>query len=148
MSPSAKDAARLAQPAQAGVYHLPQGGTVELALAAKQLDFWWISVDLSHARSKEDLLTILAQGLNFPSWFGNNWDALADCLTDLSWHPAEGYVLVLEQADSLRAAAEADFLTLLAILSDVAEYWRHEGLAFWSFVELAADGIALLPNLA
>ncbi len=29
-----------------------------------------------------DLFEALAAALNFPSWFGKNWDAVADCLTD------------------------------------------------------------------
>lgn len=38
-----------------------------------------------------------ARALAFPSWFGHNWDALADCLGDLSWLPGRGHVLLWEQ---------------------------------------------------
>ncbi|WP_026474901.1 barstar family protein [Alkaliflexus imshenetskii] len=34
---------------------------------------------------KEDLLNELKEKLLFPDYFGNNWDALYDCLCDLSW---------------------------------------------------------------
>ncbi len=34
-----------------------------------------------------------AAALHFPPTFGENWDAFYDCLTDLAWLPAEGYVL-------------------------------------------------------
>jgi RNAse (barnase) inhibitor barstar len=33
-------------------------------------------------RSKQKLLAVLADKLNFPRYFGWNWDALHDCLTD------------------------------------------------------------------
>lgn len=36
-------------------------------------------------RSKDELLAALASAGNFPSYFGENWDALQDCLRDLSW---------------------------------------------------------------
>lgn len=35
--------------------------------------------------SKETLLNVFDQGLSFPDYFGSNWDAFNDCLTDLSW---------------------------------------------------------------
>ena len=34
------------------------------------------------------MLQRIASALGFPSWFGGNWDALFDCLADLSWQSA------------------------------------------------------------
>lgn len=36
-------------------------------------------------RTKTDLLKALADQGRFPDYFGDNWDALLDCLRDLSW---------------------------------------------------------------
>jgi hypothetical protein len=35
--------------------------------------------------SKVELLSFLAVNLRFPDHFGRNWDALDECLSDLSW---------------------------------------------------------------
>jgi hypothetical protein len=46
-------------------------------------------------RRKRDLLRALASGLKFPNYFGHNWDALEECLSDLSWLGEQsGIVLV------------------------------------------------------
>jgi RNAse (barnase) inhibitor barstar len=37
--------------------------------------------------SKGALLTTLATQLSFPDYFGGNWDALEECIGDLSWLP-------------------------------------------------------------
>lgn len=36
-------------------------------------------------RGKADILTAIAKAGQFPDYFGSNWDALLDCLRDLSW---------------------------------------------------------------
>ncbi|MGH3714248.1 MAG: barstar family protein [Micromonosporaceae bacterium] len=38
-----------------------------------------------------------AESLALPAWFGRNFDALADCLTDLSWLAGRGHVLLWQQ---------------------------------------------------
>jgi len=140
--------ALLPQADAASVVHMPQEGAEPIAAAVKSLGFAYAEVELAGVHDKEGLLTALAEALAFPPWFGHNWDALEDCLTDMSWWGAEGYVLILRHADRLHAQAEGDFLTALRILADVSTTWAEEGLPFWTFVELTANGIPLLPNLA
>ena len=49
-------------------------------------------------RSKRALLSVLAQELEFPAYFGFNWDALDDCLRDLHWLPETPRRIVLLHA--------------------------------------------------
>ncbi len=44
---------------------------------------------------KKAAIGAIAEALSFPSWFGQNLDALYDSLTDLSWLPAGEHVLVV-----------------------------------------------------
>jgi RNAse (barnase) inhibitor barstar len=94
-------------------------------------------VDLSGCTEKSELLARLAQALEFPAWFGHNWDALADCITDLGWRPAAGYVLILEQAAELQQVQPEVFDTALAILADTAAAWKARGATFRTFVSVA-----------
>jgi hypothetical protein len=66
----------------------------------------------------------IAKALAFPEWFGRNWDALEDCLTDLSWSPAAGYVLIFENALSNGVMTD--------ILASAAEFWRDRGKPFFA----------------
>ena len=137
----------LPQTDAAGVVHLPPEAADLIAKATKALGYSCVEVDLAEVHDKRGLLTALAKALAFPPWFGHNWDALEDCLTDMSWREAEGYVLILRHADRLHSEAEGDFLTALRILADASTTWAEAGLPFWTFVELTAGGLPLLPDL-
>jgi len=102
-------------------------------------------VDLRRARTKADALAELGRALRFPEWFGQNWDALSDCLLDMGWQPAVGYVTVLEHCDGLRERATEDFNTLLDIFQTAADDWREQGVPFWCLVELSSDDQSLAP---
>jgi hypothetical protein len=48
-------------------------------------------------RRKWDLLRALANGLKFPRYFGHNWDALEECLNDLSWLGEQSGIVLLHK---------------------------------------------------
>lgn len=119
---------RLREVHEAGVYRL--NCTLEDLRAAVLKDgFALIEVDLSVVHSKGELLAALAQAIGAPEWFGNNWDALADALGDLSWRPASGYVLLLRDANLAHAEDEM----LNNILLETAAFWESREKAFWAF---------------
>ena len=138
----------LARADVAGVYHLPAGGLEDVIRAAEANDQAVFRVELRDIRNKDGALTNIAKAMQFPDWFGGNFDALADCLGDLSWHRAAGYVLILEHCDGIHGDAEDDFVSLVDIFSRAAGEWREEGVPFWCFVDMLADGIAWIPTVS
>jgi RNAse (barnase) inhibitor barstar len=123
----------LSDAGQAGIYQLPADDAA-LEAAAADSDFASWRVDLAGVRGKQELLDAIARDLAFPEWFGSNWDALEDCLTDLAWCVASGYLLILENAAGFAAANPEEFETALEVLDAAAEYWYDEDVPFWVFV--------------
>ena len=128
----------LPQADRAGVFSLPAHDIATLAEVATERRFAVFRVNLAGCTESSEVLERLANQLAFPDWFGQNWDALADCLTDFSWREAEGYVLVLEQLGDFRAAGDDDFDTLIEILSDASASWSVLGIPFWAFLVIEA----------
>lgn len=91
--------------------------------------------------SKQELLATIASALRFPSYFGHNWDALDECLTDLSWLPA-GDVIVIHRDLPLAMDSEACSI-YLSILWDAAQRWKQQGsnlfFASWNDQETIAQ---------
>ncbi|MGB7990847.1 MAG: barstar family protein [Candidatus Methylophosphatis roskildensis] len=132
---------------QAGPHELPLGSLDELRAAARTLGFPLAHIDLAQARDKDDLLAALAIALKLPEWFGHNWDALIDCLCDLSWKPAPGYLILIEGHDPLRATHPGDFDTLIEIFAETSNYWRKEDIPFWALLTPPAGGKPFLPSI-
>jgi RNAse (barnase) inhibitor barstar len=63
-------------------------------------------------------LTALAAALRFPAWFGHNLDALADCVSDLSWLPTDPALLVCSGSGRLAVGDRATYDAIVAILAD------------------------------
>ena len=124
----------LRDPAAAGVFQVAPAEAEGVLEAAAAAALRGVRIDLAGCRSKAELLARIAAALEFPRWFGQNWDALADCLGDLEWLPAEGYVLRLDGADELRRAAPQDYATLTELFATVARGWREHDTPFWVFI--------------
>src|SRR5262245_61564665 len=53
------------------------------------------------ARTTVALFDEFAAALQFPGYFGENWDAFMECLTDLEWLPGDAYVLFITNSNRL-----------------------------------------------
>jgi len=74
-------------------------------------------------RTPAGTLKEFSRALEFPDYCGCNWDALEECLTDLEWLPAKGYVVLITDAQAVIPDEEEEYETLLEILNDVGEAW-------------------------
>jgi RNAse (barnase) inhibitor barstar len=76
--------------------------------------------------TKADFFNEASAALQFPSYFGDNWDAFDECLADLEWLPGDAYVLVFTDANRLLEKEPAEELqTLLELLQDAGEEWAR-----------------------
>jgi RNAse (barnase) inhibitor barstar len=137
----------LAQPGQAGIYHLPHGYDAALEKAANDLGFAFFKVNFDLSDKLPEILSALGRDLGFPDWYGANLDALGDCLTDFSWHEAPGYVITIAGADTLHATP-ASFAALNEVFTAAIAHWQANEVPLWILYDLRSDGLASLPTLA
>jgi len=113
-----------------GVWFLPSHVDVKQVQAtAKRAGFAFFHVDGKNIQRKEQLLNHVATALHFPGDFGHNWDALEECLTDLEWVDADGYILYYDHIDGLLDKHPDQFETLVEILRDAVGSWKEDGSA-------------------
>jgi hypothetical protein len=113
---------------------LTEDMAVAIPALARSLGFDCTRVDLTGCTEKREFLARLGRALGFPARFSPNWDGFADGVTDLSWRPASGYVLILEHAQDLQAVEPEVFDTALAILADAGSVWHARGAELHVFV--------------
>ena len=127
---------RLQDPSRSGVYRARRSDEIFDATRGSKLDV--VKILLPDNRNP---FQSISNALSFPDWFGKNWDALEDCLSDLSWREAEGYVLMFEHA------ADGDELGILTdVLAASAEFWKGRGKPFFA-VFIDPQRALALPEL-
>jgi hypothetical protein len=130
---------RLSDASKSGVYRTSR--TDEILDATRGSALQVSRIDLVGAVDKEALMERIARALEFPHWFGGNWDALEDCLTDLSWSKAGGHVLLLEGAAELPVDERG---ILVDILAAAAAWWADRKRPFFA---VFPGGPMALPEL-
>ena len=111
-----------------------------IELLAHSLGFAVHRIDLAGCSDKAGLLERTAAALRFPDWFGHNWDAWFDCLTDLSWQrPAPGIVLVFNAASELQQTMPEVLDTAVTVLEDAARVWAGRNVTLRVFIGLEGN---------
>ncbi len=105
----------------------------ELYAAVAEAGCVLFEVDLAGIEGKEKFIAAIAQAVHAPDWFGGNWDALADTLSDLSWQPAFGYVLLLRNDNDTLGMAAEDHNIAMEVFADAIAFWKSQDKPFWIF---------------
>jgi RNAse (barnase) inhibitor barstar len=112
-----------------------------------------VDVDGRRMRTFDDLLEELDTAFTLPDYFGRNWDALDECLADLSWLRGDAYVVVVRHGDEVLEDEQADQLaTFVRLLDRVAgewaeptdldQPWGHEAVPFHVVFRVTPDRFA------
>jgi RNAse (barnase) inhibitor barstar len=138
-------ARKLANAEQSDVCQLT-GDLDKIEQAATGAGLTLIRIDLKGLASKAGLLGRVARALNFPDWFGKNWDALNDCLTDLSWLDGPGWVIIFENSKHLAARKPQVFHSAVEVFQSANDYCRQAGKPFWVLFHGPSDWVTGLER--
>lgn len=102
-----------------------EGGPRALA-AAQESGLLLVRLEGRRVPDKRALMAALAREMRFPAYFGANWDALRDCLTDLDeFLPAPGWLLVVADSAELLKGEPGERAAFLETLASAALFWRQ-----------------------
>lgn len=132
---------RLSDASKSGVYRTARVDDILDATRGSALRV--TRIGLAGVSDKTALMERVARALEFPRWFGTNWDALEDCLSDLSWPGAAGHVLLIEgEGESELPGDERGIL--VEILASAAGSWADRKRPFFA---VFVGGAPSLPEL-
>jgi len=77
-------------------------------------------------RSKEKLFAIYTNALRFPQYFGWNWDALEECLRDLSWLPPNRPIAIVHEELPFGPGGDNRGI-YLDLLGSILRHWSQAG---------------------
>lgn len=131
---------------RAGVYAAPRV-IGPLRAATKRAGIAWYDLELSGAGGRDEFLRRCAKAFSLPGYFGNNWDALHECLLDLGGGELTGAIVHWRGGAELAQRSPETVKTALEILRDASRYWGSIGLTFVVAVDRGSAPGLDLPSL-
>jgi len=113
----------------------------------QQQDFRLVWLDGASISNKAEFLQVAALALHFPAYFGQNWDAFEDCLTDLDWLTGRGHVLVYTQPENFASTNPKDWKILMNIFRTAVKDWLNSTLFLYVLFETASSLLDELDTL-
>ena len=120
---------------ESGILVVPPQESQEIIEGFRSKGYMTFTLDGKKLNSKTELLGELSQAMKFPDYFGNNWDALEECLNDLSWLAAKGYAIHLKEADNFVSKSAAEFHIFAQLIESVSRSWKSKNIDFVVLVE-------------
>lgn len=71
-----------------------------------------------------------AAALQFPYYFGENWDAFEECINDLEWLPGRCYAFLITNINHVLSRDVAELRIFTEILRSAASEWSRPHLTY------------------
>lgn len=68
-------------------------------------------IDCTEIHSKLDFMQAMDKAFGFPPYFGENWDALWDCMRDMYWINDSEIILELRNSNALIGKLKSDIIS-------------------------------------
>jgi len=135
---------------------LSSGGAIDqgdlqkdaLGNTAREQGLAFMVADCDRARSRSAVLRAIANAVDFPVYFGGNFDALYDCLCDTVLDQKTGVVLWLDKLHSGDPALTEDAEKIISVCTDVVAFAEENGRSFSYVVEHAGKHPDPEPGVA
>lgn len=132
----------------AGIYQF-RGRARPATIQAQASAHGWRAFYLDGRRivDKTSFLRECATAMHFPAYFGANWDALEECLTDLAWAPARGYLILYDDVAYFARANPPEWAVALAILHNATLAWAAHSTPFVGLLRRTGGTTPAVPVL-
>ncbi|WP_114724204.1 barstar family protein [Rhodococcus sp. AG1013] len=119
----------------------------DVSRSSDTLVFHFDATDMS---TLDDLFEIYGKAFRFPAYFGKNWPAFDECLTDLRDMPSPKYLVVIEHAEVILVRDFDELVTFLKVCSEIGRYWSTRvGLGErWGGGEVAFNTLLSFSSLS
>lgn len=102
----------------------------DIFAAAKATDMAAITIECDRARSRSAVLRAIVKAVDYPEFFGNDLDALYDCLCDTVLDQKTGLYLWFNKLHTGDPVLAEDAAAIISICNDVSDFATNKGRYF------------------
>lgn len=132
-----------------GVYMLDQDTPIDQALELSDqrgLNTYVLKGD--ELRDKESLLKSIGELFKFPDYYGGNWDALEECLSDMFLdEKIKGVTLICDHAEVFLENSPNEFQEFIDMLIEITQICETQEDAFVVLLSGVSDSDLGLPKV-
>jgi hypothetical protein len=144
----AKLAALLAGYYPAGVYQfVSRAQPVTIAMTAQVHGWRCFVVNGQRIHNKATFLQVCGAAMEFPGYVHHNWDAFEESVSDLSWAPAAGYLLLYDHVANFATQQPREWGMALTVLQEAVGTWGAQGRPFFVLLRGVGGFATALPRL-
>ncbi len=131
-----------------GLYRLRADVTAEsLQRQAEEHGWQLFHIDGAKTHDKRSFIRTAGQALDFPAYSAQNWDAFEESIRDLTWAPAQGYLVLFDEPDQFAANDPEQWAVAREILTATVRFHRQQGAPMTVLFRRAGRALPDIPWL-